>query len=118
MKNADPSTRLVYSTSLGVVCPGCAKPVKACVCRKMKRIEVPKPDGVARLRYETQGRKGKGVTLIIGLPLNQERLLELARQLKQRFGTGGAVKDHIIELQGDHRRQTRLELGKLGYSVK
>ena len=78
---------------------------------------MPQTGGVVRLRYEIQGRKGKGVTLITGLPLSQERLLEVARQLKQKFGVGGAVKDYTIELQGDHRESAEQELRKLGYKV-
>ena len=56
--------------------------------------------------------------MIAGLALSQPGLLDLARKLKQRFGTGGSVKDCIIELQGDFRGQTAQELRKLGYSVK
>jgi translation initiation factor 1 len=77
-----------------------------------------KSDGIARLYYETKGRKGKGMTLITGLPLSQDRLLDLAKKLKQRFATGGSVKDNIIELQGDHRKQAAQELRTLGYIVK
>jgi translation initiation factor 1 len=62
--------------------------------------------------------KGKGMTMISGLALSQPGLLDLARKLKQRFGTGGSVKNRIIELQGDFRGQTAQELRKLGYSVK
>ena len=110
----DSNTRLVYSTSSGQVCPGCSKPVNACICRQIKRKVVPQTGGVVRLRYEIQGRKGKGVTLITGLPFSQERLLEVARQLKQKFGVGGAVKDYAIELQGDHRESVEQELRRLG----
>ncbi len=70
--------------------------------------------GVVRLRYETKGRKGKGMTLITGLPLSESGLLDLAKKLKQRFGTGGSVKDYIIELQGDHREQAARELSRMG----
>jgi translation initiation factor 1 len=79
---------------------------------------VPETNGIVRLRYETKGRKGKGMTLIKGLPLSETGLLDLAKKLKQRFGTGGSVKDYIIELQGDFREQAGQELRKLGYSVK
>lgn len=71
--------------------------------------------GVVSLRYETKGRKGKGMTLITGLPLSETGLLDLAKKLKQRFGTGGSVKDYIIELQGDHRDAAEQELRRLGY---
>ena len=94
MKGLDSNSRLVYSTSK------------------------PKGDSVVRLRYETKGRKGKGMTLIVGLSLNEDGLLELSKQLKQRFGTGGTVKNYIIELQGDFREQAAQELRRLGYTVK
>lgn len=71
-----------------------------------------------RLTYETKGRKGKGMTLITGLPLSEAGLLDLAKKFKQGFGTGGSVKERVIELQGDHREQSAQELRKLGYLVK
>jgi len=115
MSSNDPNIRLVYSTSGGSICPGCAKPVDLCVCQKIKKMAVLNPDGIVRLRYETKGRKGKGVTLITGLPLSEAALSDLAKKLKQRFGTGGAVKDSAIELQGDHRDAAEQELRRMGY---
>jgi len=116
--SSDLNSRLIYSTAQGAICPECSQAVDCCVCRKMKRAAIPNTDGVARLRYEIKGRKGKGVTLVSGLALSEDGLLELAKKLKQRFGTGGAVKDYVIELQGDFRKPTAQELLKLGYSVK
>ncbi|MBI4706417.1 MAG: stress response translation initiation inhibitor YciH [Candidatus Omnitrophica bacterium] len=118
MKSDKPDSRLVYSTSQGQACPECAKPIKSCVCREIKMAAVPVADGVVRLSYDTKGRKGKGMTLITGLALSEQGLLDLAKQLKQMFGTGGSVKDYIIELQGDHRKLAAEELRKLGYCVK
>ena len=118
MKDNDSNSRLVYSTSQKAICPGCAKPINNCVCRDLKKAAVPETGGVVRLRYETKGRKGKGMTLVTGLPLSEMRLLDLAKKLKQRLGTGGSVKDYTIELQGDHREQVSQELHKLGYCVK
>jgi len=69
------------------------------------------------MRHETAGRKNKGMTIIYGLPLSQEQLEALARKLKSTFGTGGAVKDHTIELQGDQRAKVAVELRRLGYTV-
>ncbi len=106
---------IVYSTDCGAVCPNCGKPKKGCICRQLKKKVVPNTDGVVRIRYETAGRKGRGVTLIKGLPLSEESLLGLASKLKQQFGTGGAVKDFVIELQGDQRERTVQALRKLGY---
>lgn len=118
MRSDDPNIRLVYSTSGGSICSGCAKPVDKCECRKIKKAAVINTNGVVLLRYETKGRKGKGVTLITGLPLSEAGLLGLAKKLKQRFGTGGSVKDSAIELQGDHRDTAAQELRRMGYRVK
>lgn len=109
------NSNLVYSTLQGPICPGCRKAIGSCVCRDMKKAVVPGTDGVVRLRYETKARKGKGMTLITGLALSESGLLDLAKKLKQRFGTGGSVKDYTIELQGDFREQSAQELRKLGF---
>jgi translation initiation factor 1 len=117
MQNNVLNSRLVYSTEVGSICPGCGQPVAQCVCQKLKKAVRPDTDGVLRVSYETKGRKGKGVTLITGLALNETGLLDLAKKLKQKFGTGGSVKDYVIELQGDHRQQVAAELKKLEYLV-
>jgi len=67
---------------------------------------------------ETKGRRGKGVTLITGVPLHNGELKRLGKQLKRRCGSGGTVKDGVIEIQGDHRDLLVEELQKLGYTVK
>ncbi|MFA6130065.1 MAG: hypothetical protein WC731_03685 [Candidatus Omnitrophota bacterium] len=114
MKSIDLNSNLIYSTSQGAICPGCAQVIGSCICREMKKASVPKTDGAARLRYE-KGSKGKGMTIITGLALSEAALLDLAKKLKQRFGTGGSVKDYAIELQGDFRKQADQELRKLGF---
>jgi translation initiation factor 1 len=108
---------LVYSTELGRMCPLCRNPISACRCSKNKP-SVPKSDGIVRISRETKGRRGKGVTVITGVPLNSVELEKLGRQLKQRCGTGGTVKDGTIEIQGDHRDLLLGELEKLGWVVK
>jgi predicted translation initiation factor SUI1 len=67
---------------------------------------------------ETAGRRGKGVTTVFDLPLDENAVRELAALLKQRCGTGGTVKDGRIEIQGDQRERIAAELEKLGYKVK
>lgn len=67
---------------------------------------------------ETAGRRGKGVTTVFDVPLDEEALRGLAAKLKQRCGTGGTVKDGRIEIQGDQRERIVAELEKLGYKVK
>jgi translation initiation factor 1 len=112
--------RLVYSTGPGRLCPECARPIADCRCRRSKpsQAPVPKGDGVVRVGRQTQGRKGKGVTVITGLPLAGDALDELATRLKKRCGSGGTVHDGVIEIQGDHRDALVAELGRLGYTVK
>lgn len=75
-------------------------------------------DGVVRIRREISGRKGKGVTTITGVPLASGELKTLAKKLKQRCGTGGAVKEGVIEIQGDHREMLKAALEAEGYTVK
>ena len=114
--------RLVYSTGAGRLCPECARPLADCRCRRSKPAQPqaapPKGDGVVRVGRETKGRKGKGVTVVTGLPLAGDALDELATRLKKRCGSGGTLHEGVIEIQGDHRDALVAELTKLGYSVK
>lgn len=101
------NSRLVYSTETG----------------RIKEAKTPttssiKSDGIVRIRRETAGRNGKGVTTISGVPVDDEALKLLAKQLKQLCGTGGSVKDGVIEIQGDMREKLKAELEKRGFSVK
>lgn len=97
------------------MCPDCGQPIAACVC---KQAQVPASDGVVRVRLETKGRKGKGVTVISGVPLAAPELGELCKQLKQRCGSGGTVKEGAIEIQGDHAATVIEMLKKRGWNVK
>jgi translation initiation factor 1 len=115
MKNSI-TTGTVYSTEHGSICPDCSKPVAVCSCSTLRTSPV--SDGIVRVGRETKGRKGKGVTIVKGLPLDQDKLHDLARQLKQRCSSGGTVKDWTIEIQGDHREAVVQELKKHGYTVK
>ena len=78
----------------------------------------PKSLGTVKMSRETAGRKGKGVTVVSELPLNEDDLKELATRLKNRCGSGGTAKDRRIEIQGDHRDTVQTELEKIGYNVK
>jgi translation initiation factor 1 len=115
-KSQHKNTGLVYSSEFGQMCPGCNQPVGKCICQQKSSHS--KSDGIVRLRRETKGRKGKGVTLITGLPLNDEGLKKLAKSLKQKCGSGGSLKNGIIEIQGDHRDVLEQVLTELGYKVK
>ena len=98
---------LVYSTELGRVTPD-----------ESQKNPSPKGDGIVRIRRETKGRKGKGVTTITGLDLPESDLKQLAKDLKKLCGTGGAVKDGVIEIQGDNREKIKQKLEQQGLSVK
>lgn len=70
------------------------------------------------LHRESAGRGGKAVTLVRNLVLSAEAMKSLAKRLKQECGTGGTVKDGVIEIQGEHREKIAGLLTKLGYKVK
>jgi len=106
---------LVYSTDQGRMCPDCSQPIAQCCCGQES---VPLGDGIVRVSRETKGRKGKGVTLISGVPLAAAELKQLAKMLKQRSSTGGAVKEGVIEIQGDQRDLMVELLQAEGYTVK
>jgi translation initiation factor 1 len=108
---------LVYSSEHGRMCPTCGKPVSRCDCRK-RGESAPRSDGVVRVGRETKGRKGKGVTIVTGVPLAGEALEALGSQLKRLCGSGGTVRDGMIEVQGDHRDAIVAELAKRGWTVK
>jgi translation initiation factor 1 len=111
--------RVVYSTGIGKVCPGCGWPVKDCKCSSKRGVEEAVPNRVvAKLRLEKKGRGGKTVTVIYDLPHNATFLKNLAQELKRACGTGGAVSENTIELQGDLRERVREYLIKKGWAVK
>jgi predicted translation initiation factor SUI1 len=96
-----------------------APPLETAVEPVASKQEMPKKSApVVRLGRETKGRRGKGVTTVSDLPLDEAGLLELAATLKQRCGTGGTVKDGIIEIQGDQRDRMAAVLEGMGYRVK
>lgn len=97
------------------MCPECSHPLDSCICNEP---EVPAGDGIIRVSRETSGRKGKGVTIVKGIPLVGNDLKALAKKLKQKCGVGGTVKDGVIEIQGDHRDLLVEELKKQGYQAK
>lgn len=102
---ADNNSRLVYSTDgqhLITQAEASASPFAA--------------DGIVRLRRETKGRKGAGVITIHGVPSAQQK--SIASLLKKKCGTGGALKDGIIEIQGDKRQLIETELAKAGFTTR
>lgn len=102
----DSNSRLVYSTDTGRIDEPKAVP------------ERPKGDGIVRIQRQTSGRKGKGVCLITGIDQDDAELTKLAAELKKKCGCGGAVKDGVIEIQGDKRDQIKSLLEAKGMKVK
>ena len=109
-------SRLVYSTRTGRICPRCEEPIAACRCHG--EITRAPGDGIARVRREKKGRRGKTVTTIAGLALTDEQLRALASTLKQCCGTGGAVKEGVIIIQGDHVDMLIEELKRRGHGAQ
>jgi translation initiation factor 1 len=100
-------SRLVYSTDTGRI--------------KEKTVSLqkaPKGDGIVRIRKETKGRKGKGMSIIDGLEMSDADLKTLCKELKKQCGCGGAVKGFSIEIQGDVRDKLKQILESKGKRVK
>jgi len=99
------------------MCPACRRPVAQCVCARARAAQPP-ADGIVRVSRETKGRGGKAVTLVKGLPLDAPALAALGRELKAACGSGGTVKDGVIEVQGDHCERLIQLLQAQGHKVK
>lgn len=97
---------LVYSTERGYI----EEPKTALVHSK--------GDSIVRIRRQTSGRKGKGVCLITGIEMDDAELIKLAAELKKKCGCGGAIKEGIIEIQGDKRDLIKSLLEAKGMKVK
>jgi translation initiation factor 1 len=110
------AAKIVYSTGIGTLCPNCRRAVRECVCPK-GAPGAAKPTAV-RVGRETKGRAGRGVTTVTGLPLAEAALTDLAAKLKKRCGSGGTIRDGVIEIQGEHRDTIVAELLKLGWQAK
>ena len=114
MKSSSNSS-LVYSTESGRMCPDCRQPVAECSCKARTAIL---GDGVVRVSRQTKGRGGKCVTIVKGLPLDAIALAALGKQLRTACGSGGTVKDGVIEIQGDHCELVIAALAKHGHQAK
>jgi translation initiation factor 1 len=108
---------IVYSTDVGERCPNCLRPVRECICRRGTPGKAT-GGGNVRVSRETQGRNGKGVTVITGLGLPPDELAALATELKKRCGSGGSSGAGRIEIQGDHRDRLVQELIRRGWPAK
>ncbi|MBB3062228.1 stress response translation initiation inhibitor YciH [Microbulbifer rhizosphaerae] len=98
--------RLVYSTDRGRI------------KEEPKQEARREGDGIVRIQRETKGRKGKGVTCVRGLPGTDGELKLLLAEMKKRCGCGGALKDGVIEIQGDKRAEIKALLEAHGHKVK
>ncbi len=110
------SNPTVYSTEWGRICPTCGKPVDRCTCAIKKPASV--GDGIVRVSRETKGRKGKGVTLVTGLLLDEDGKKNLLAEIKKKCGAGGSLKEGLLEIQGEHRDIIVELLKTKGYQVK
>lgn len=100
------NSKLVYSTETGRV-------------KEEKTAQsAPEGDGIVRIKRETKGRKGKGVTIVEGLALPEKELKAISKKLKQLCGTGGTLKNFTLEIQGDHREKLKDYLAQEGFTVK
>lgn len=108
--------RLVFSTDGGECCPRCELPFIVCDCPEEETATVAGKNVV--VARETKGRKGKGVTVVKGVGGKESELKALCKELKKRCGSGGTVKDGVIEIQGEHRDVLVEEMRKRGFAVK
>lgn len=99
------NSKLVYSTDQGRIKSDIEKPKQ------------PISDGKVRVKRETKGRKGAGISLVEGLELDEKALKTLAKDLKQHCGSGGTTKHFTIEIQGDHRDKIVSFLKDRGFNV-
>jgi len=98
------------------MCPGCRQASSACICKLAKTPSA--SDGVVRVSRSTKGRGGKTVTLVKGLALDEVALIQLGKQIKAACGSGGTVKDGVIEVQGDHCERVMQALSSQGFVAK
>ena len=108
---------LVYSTEAGRMCPQCRQPMAACQCA-LRAKQVVRGDGQVRVSRERAGRGGKTVTLVRGLALDAEALAALGKRLRSACGAGGAAKDGVLEIQGDHVERVLELLAREGHAAR
>jgi len=97
------------------MCPQCRRPLQACACGQ---AQAPQGDGVVRVSRESKGRGGKTVTLVRGVALAPDALAALGKRLRSACGSGGTLKDGVLEVQGDHAERVVNLLQQEGFVVK
>ena len=117
--------RPVYSTDGHTVndrrvqrCSDCQRPLAGCVCKDRATKHKGVGDGIVRISRDRKQRGGKTVTVVAGLQGSDEQLVELAGKLKRLCGSGGAVKDGVVEVQGDHGERIAEALRGMSFTVK
>jgi translation initiation factor 1 len=118
MKDNKGGGGLVYSTEAGRMCPVCRRAAAQCSCAAERRRAASGGGGAVQVSRETKGRGGKTVTLVRGLALEEAALAKLAQQLKAACGSGGTVKDGVVEVQGEHRERIAELLQAQGHRVR
>ncbi|MBV5259951.1 translation initiation factor [Synechococcus moorigangaii CMS01] len=81
-------------------------------------VDLPPQQQSPRIQASRSGRKGKTVTVIMGLQHSPENLQKLLKQLKNKCGSGGTLKDQTLEIQGDQRQAILAFLLDQGYKAK
>jgi translation initiation factor 1 len=117
MAPSKPRGGLVYSTELGRVCPACGQAIDHCACRA-RDAALPQGDGKVRVSRDSKGRGGKTVTVVRGLPLDAPALARVGKELRSACGSGGTVKDGVIEIQGDHVARVLELLAQQGWKPR
>ena len=105
---------IVWDSGAGRTCPRCELAIKDCTCAGKFSSE--EGEHIVRLRMEKSGRKGKTVTVITGLPA--DKVSAIFKALKKRCAAGGALKDTVVEIQGEHRDTIRTELERRSLQVR
>ncbi len=99
------------------MCPQCRQPLAACRCAQTAKQAV-RGDGQVRVSRERAGRGGKTVTLVRGLALDADALAALGKRLRSACGAGGAAKDGVLEIQGDHVERLLALLAAEGHPAR
>ena len=107
------NSRLVYST-----CTETSTAFERLTRQQETATSGEQTDGIVRIHRQTKGRKGNGVSIIVGLNMEETSLKRLAKALKQRLGVGGSIKQGNIELQTSNRQQIKEYLQSQGCTVK
>lgn len=109
---------LVYSTETGRTCPHCRNALAQCSCKNGCKSGAIIGDGNVKVARQTKGRGGKCVTMVTGVAMDAMALAVLGKQLRAACGSGGTVKDGVIEVQGDHCDKVMEALQKQGLKPK